>query len=95
MISVRTGCWYPGMGFRLPAIIRRALLMKTSIFFTCGLLLQAGMQYSVAEKARACVDIYSILAEALHIIPTGCRMSKTLDIILALTSSKCCLKDSI
>ena len=56
-IPARTGSW--DTGFRHPATIRRALLMATSTFVTCGLLLQAGVQYLAAEKTRACVDIHS------------------------------------
>ena len=59
--------------FRLrPAgAIRRELLIATSTFITCGLLLQTGAHYSAAENARACVKIRSVLAEAPQVVPAG------------------------
>ena len=76
-------------------MVRRELLMATSTFLTCGLLLQAGAQYSAAENTRACVAIRSVLAEALQVLPARRRMSETLNVTLPATSSRCCLKFSI
>ena len=69
MIPARTLRWNIGVGFRQPDLIQRALLIVTSIFFTCGLLLQAGAQYLAAEKTKACLDICIVLAEAPNVVP--------------------------
>ena len=61
-------------------MVRRELLMATSTFLTCRLLLQTGAQYSAAENTRACVEIRSVLAEAPRVVPTRRRMSETLDV---------------
>ena len=44
-------------------MVRRELLIATSTFFTCGILLQTEAQYSAAGNTRACVDTRSVLAE--------------------------------
>ena len=74
-IPAKTGSWNTGVGLRQPDMVRRELLIATSTFFTCGLLLQTGAQYSAAGNTRACVEIRSVLAEAPH---AGCT-SKTTD----------------
>ena len=68
-IPAKTGSWNTGVGLRQPDMVRRELLIATSTFFTCGLLLQTGAQYSAAGNTRACVEIRSVLAEA----PQGYR----------------------
>ena len=55
-IPARTGSRTIGVDFRHPVMIRRALLIATSTFFACGLLLHTGAQYSAAEKTRAWVE---------------------------------------
>ena len=70
-------------------------LFETSTFFTCGLLLQTGAQYSAAGNTRACVEIRSVLAEAPRVVPARRRMSATLDVTFPATSSRYCLKSSI
>ena len=74
-------------------MIRREL--ATSTFFTCGLQLQTGAQYSAAGNTRACLEIRSVLAEALQVVPARQRMSQTLDVTFPATSPRCCLKFSI
>ena len=61
----------------------------------CGLLLQTGAQYSAVEKTRAWVDSRNVLAEAPQVVPARRRINATLDVTFALTSSRCCLKDSV
>ena len=82
-------------GLRQPEMVRRELLIATSTFFTYGLLLQTGAQYSAAGNTRACVEIRSVLAEAPQVVPARRRMSATLDVTFPATSSRCCLKFSI
>ena len=52
------------VGLRQPDMVSRELLMATSTFLMCVLLLQTGAQYSAADNTRACVEIRSVLAEA-------------------------------
>ena len=73
-------------------MVRRKLLIATSTFFTCGLLLQTGAQYSAAGNTRACVEIRSVLAEAPQVVPASRRTSEPLDVNFPATSSRCCLK---
>ena len=94
-IPAKTGSWNTGVGLRQPDMVRRELLIATSTFFTCGLLLQTGAQYSAAGNTRACVEIRSVLAEAPQVVPARRRMSATLDVTFPATSSRCCLKFSI
>ena len=94
-IPARTGSRTIGVGFRHPVMIRRALLIATSTIFVCGLLLHTGAQYSAAEKTRALVDTRSVLAVAPQVVPARRRISATLDIVFARTSSRCCLKVSV
>ena len=94
-IPARTGKAATGVGFRHPVMIRRALFIATSTLLACGLLHQTGAQYSAAEKTRAWVDIRSVLAEAPQVVPARRRIRATLDVTLALTSSRCCLKVSV
>ena len=63
-------------------MVRRELLIATSTFFTCGLLLQTGIPFSAAGNTRACVEIRSVLAEAPQVVPARRRMSafETLDV---------------
>ena len=61
-------------------MVRGELLIATSTFFTCGLLLQTGAQYSAAGNTRACVEIRSVLAETPQDVPTRRRMSEALDV---------------
>ena len=68
-IPAKTGSWNTGVGLRQPDMVRRELLIATSTFFTCGLLLQTGAQYSAAGNTRACVEIRSVLAEAPQVVP--------------------------
>ena len=58
-------------------MVRRELLIATSTFFTCGLLLQTGAQYSAAGNTRTCVEIRSGLAEAPQVVPARRRKSAT------------------
>ena len=67
-------------------MVRRYLLIATSIFFTCGLLLQTEAQYSAARNTRACVEIRSVLAEAPQVVQARRRMSETLDVTFPATS---------
>ena len=76
-------------------MVRRELVIATSTFFTCGLVLQTGAQYSTAGNTRDCVEICSVLAEAPQIVPARRRMSETLDVTFPATSSRCCLKSAI
>ncbi|KAK0144358.1 hypothetical protein N1851_017284 [Merluccius polli] len=94
-IPASTGRWNTGVGFRQPVMVRSAMFMATSTFLECGLLHQAGAQYSAAEKTRACVEIRSTLADAPQLVPARRRISETLDDTLAVTSSRCCLKESV
>ena len=71
-----------------PDMVRRELLIATSTFFTCGLLLHTWVQYSSAENIRDRVDIRNVLAEAPHVVPARRRMSETLDVTLPATSSR-------
>ena len=61
-------------------MVRGELLIATSTFFTCGLLLQTGAPFSAAWNTRACVEIRSVLAEAPQVVPTRRRMSEALDV---------------
>ena len=83
------------MGFRQPVMVRSELLITVSTFLTWGLLHQAGAQYSAAEKTNAWVEMRSVWAEAPQEVPARRRISDTLDVTLALTSSRCWLKDSV
>ena len=56
-------------------MVRRELLIATSTFFTCGLLLQTRTQY---------------LAEAHQVVPARRRMGESLDVTFPATSSRCC-----
>ena len=94
-IPAKTGSRNAGVGLRQPDMVRIELLIATSTFFTCGLLLQTGTQYSDAGNTRACVEIRCILAEASQVVPARRRMSETLDVTFPATSSRCCLKFSI
>ena len=76
-------------------MVRRELLIATSTFFTCGLLLQYSAQYSAAGNTRTCMEIRRVLAEAPQIVPARRRTSETLDVTFPATSSRCCLKFSI
>ena len=49
-------------------MVIRELLIATSTFFTCGLLLQTGAHYSAAGNTRACVEIRSVLVEAPQVV---------------------------
>ena len=100
VVSCRAGCAslvsllsVPRRGWLLS--VRRELLIATSTFFTCGLLLETGAQYSAAGNTRACVEIRSVLAEAPQVVPARRRMSATLDVTFPATSSRSCLKFSI
>ena len=94
-IPANTVSWNTGVGLTQPYMVRRELLIARSTFFTCGLLLQTGAQYSAAGNTRACVEIRSVLAEAPQVVPARRRMSATLDVTFPATSSRCCLKFSI
>ena len=94
-IPAKTESCNIGVGLRQPDMVRRELLIATSTFFTCGLLLQTGANYSAAGNTRACVEIRGVLAEAPQVVPTRRRMSATLDVIFPDTSSRCCLKFTI
>ena len=48
---------------------RRELLMATSPFLKCGLLLQTWKQYSDAEITKACVEIPFVLISASQVVP--------------------------
>ena len=74
------------MGFRKPVIVQKALFMTMSTFL-------ARAQYSAVEKTRACVDIRSTLAVAPQLVPARRQISETHD-TLAVTSSRCCSKES-
>ena len=76
-------------------MVRRELLIASSTFFTCGLLLQTGAQYSAAGNTRACVEIRSVLAEAPQVVPARRWMSEIPGVTFPGTSSMCCLKFSI
>ena len=76
--------------FRQRDMVLRELLIATSTFLTCGLLLQTGAQYSAAGNTRACVEIRSVLSKAPHVVPARRRMSETLYVTLPATSSRCC-----
>ena len=76
-------------------MVRRELLIATSTFFTCGLLLQTGAQYSAAGNIRACVEILSALTEAPQVVQARRRMSDTLDVTFPTSYSWCFLKVSI
>ena len=89
-IPAKTGSWNTGVGLRQPDMVRRELLIATSTFFTCVLLLQTGAQYSAAGNTRACVEIRSVLAEAPLVVPARRRMSATLDVTFPATSSRYC-----
>ena len=93
-ILVKTGSQSTGAGLRQPDMVHRELLIATSTFFTCGLLLQTGAQCSAAGSTRACVKIRSVLAEAPQVVPARRRMSETLDVTFPATSSRCCLKSA-
>ena len=67
-IPAETGSWNTGVGLRQPYMVIRELLIATSTFFTCGLLLQTGAHYSAAGNTRACVEIRSVLAEAPQVV---------------------------
>ena len=62
------------------SMVSRELLTAMSTFFTCGLLLQTGPQYSAAGNVRACVEIRSVLTEAPQVVPARRRMSATSDV---------------
>ena len=94
-IPAKTMSWSTGDGLRQPDMVRSAMLIATSTFFTCGLLLQTGAQYSTAGNTRACVEIRSVLAEASQVVPARRRMSETLYVTFPATYSRCCLKFSI
>ena len=94
-IPAKTGSWNTGVDLRQPHMVRRELLIATSTYFTCGLLLQTGVQCSTAENTRACEEIHSLLADAPEVVPAIRRMSETLDVSLPATSSRCYLKFSI
>ena len=49
-IPAKTGSWNTGVGLRQPDMVCRELLIATSTFFTCGLLLQTGAQYSAGGE---------------------------------------------
>ena len=59
-------------------MVRRELLFAMSTFFTCGLLLQTGAQYSTAGKTRDCVEIRSVLTKPPQVVQAIRRMSETL-----------------
>ena len=71
-------------------MVCRELLFAMSTFFTYGLLLQTGAQYSAAGNTRACVEICSVLAEVPQVVPGRRRTSATLDVTSPATSSMCC-----
>ena len=48
-IPAKTGSWDTGGGLRQTYMVRRELLIATSTFFTCGLLLQTGTVFSCWE----------------------------------------------
>ena len=73
-------------------MFRRELLIATSTFFTCGLLLQTGAHHSAAGNNRAFVEIRSVLAEGHQVVSAIRRMRETLDVTFPATSSRCCLK---
>ena len=58
-IPAKTGSLNTGVVLRQPEMVLIELLLATSTFFTCGLLLQTGAPYSAAGNARACVEIRS------------------------------------
>ena len=91
----KTGSWNTDVELRQRDMVRRELLIATTTFFTCGLLLQTGAQYSATVNTRACVEIRSVLAEAPQVVPARRRMSDTLDVTFPATSSRCCLTFSI
>ena len=53
---------------RIPFNPTVGLLIATSTFLTCGLLLHTGAQYSAAGNTWACVEIRSVLAEAPQVV---------------------------
>ena len=69
-------------------MVHRELLIATSTFFTCGLLLQTGEPYSAAGNTRACVEIRSVLAEAPQVVPARRQMSETQYLTFPATSSR-------
>ena len=70
-IPAKTGSCNTGVGLRQADMVRRELLIAASTFFTCGLLLQTGQQYSAAGKNRSCVEIRSVLVEAPQVVPAN------------------------
>ena len=94
-IPAKTGSSNTGVGLRQPDMVRRELLIATSTFFTCGLLLQTGAQYSAAGNTRACLEIRRVLAEAPQVVLARRTKSATLDVTFHATFSMCCLKFSI
>ena len=93
--SPHHGCFVPTDPSSQPDKVGRELLIATSTFFTRGLLIQTGTQYSAAGNTRACVEIHIVLAEATQVVPARRRMSETLDVTYPATSSMCCLKFSV
>ena len=94
-IPARRGSRNTGVSLRHPEIIYKELLITTSTLLAWELLHQTGVQYSVVEKARACVEIVSILAEAPQVLSARQWMSATLVVTFDFKVSKGCLKDSI
>lgn len=76
-------------------MVQRQLLITVSTFLTCGLLHQAGAQYSAAEKTKAWVEIRNVVSKGPQVVSARCRISQTLDVTLVLTSSMCWLNDSV
>ena len=74
---LRHGAETQGVGLRQPDMVRRELLIATSTFFTCRLLLGTGAQHSAAGNTMACVEIRIVLAEAIQVVPATRRMSET------------------
>ena len=63
-ITASTGSRNTAVNFRLQVMVRRVLLMVTSIFIMWGILYHTDTQCSATEKIRASVEILSVLAWA-------------------------------
>ena len=76
-IPAKTRSCNTGAGLRQPYMVRTELFIATSTFFTCGLLLKTGAQYSATGNTRACVETRIVLAEAPQVVPARRRVSAT------------------
>ena len=90
-IPSRTGS-ITGVDLKHPMIVYCSLLMTTSTFCACELLHHTGSEYSSVDNTRH-VDILSVLAQALHVVPARWGRDAPLDVTLALPTNRCVLKD--